>query len=710
MHKKPNYSTPFAAQLPMRWDDAYADTLTELEQLVYRSNLLGADLRLTNYGGGNTSAKIMQTPPLGGADTEVLYVKGSGGDLGSIQLAGFAALEMDKLHRLPAHYRGLQHEDEMVAYFPHCAFSCSTRAASIDTPLHAYIPVKHIDHLHPDAVIAVACTDKSRALTEAIWQGEIGWLPWQRPGFDLGLQLNRLYKENPDYRGALLDGHGLFTWSADAKSCYQTSLAVIQQAMDWLSVNTHKAAFGGVAYQSNLTVADRESAAAKIMFLLRGKMRVEQQNLVGHYAACEAVLEFVGSKDMRTLAACGTSCPDHFLRTKIRPFMVDFNPDADSFAGELNRCIDGLDAALKQYREDYCAYYARHQQSDSPPMRSANPVICLMPGVGMFSFASGKSEARIAGEFYINAIHVMRGATAVGTYRGLCEKEAFNIEYWMLEEAKLKRMPKAKPLAGKIAFITGGAGGIGRATAVRFLQEDACVMLADIDAEHLDKTIQELSAVYGTDRIASVVCDVTDEQSVETAFRQLCRQFGGLDILVSNAGIASAAPLEETELSVWKKTMDVLATGYFLVTRRGFDLLKQQGQGGAIVFIASKNGLTASPNAAAYCAAKAAEIHLARATALEGGAHRIRCNVVNPDAVLRGSRIWSSEWRQERAQAHQVEHGDLEEHYRKRSLLQQNVLPEDIAEAVYFLASDLSAKSTGNIINVDAGYPPSFTR
>ncbi|WP_308366256.1 MULTISPECIES: bifunctional rhamnulose-1-phosphate aldolase/short-chain dehydrogenase [unclassified Microbulbifer] len=691
------------------WDDQIASRLSEPEQLKYRSNLLGSDLRITNYGGGNTSAKIFMRDPLTGEETQVLWVKGSGGDLGSIELDGFSTLYMDKLQQLKDLYRGLEHEDEMVGYLPHCTFNLNPRAASIDTPLHAYIPHPHVDHMHPDAAIAVACTKNSRELTEVIFGGDMGWLPWQRPGYDLGLKLEKMAAGNPHLKGIVLEGHGIFTWGPTAKDCYLNTLDIIQRAADWLADNNTNEAFGGSRYDSPLDAEKRKSVAARLMPLIRGKI-TNAQRKIGHFDDSATILQFVNSRELTTLAALGTSCPDHFLRTKIRPLVIDFDPTGADLDGELARCVEQLDQQLAAYREDYTAYYQRCKRDTSPAMRDPNAVVYLIPGVGMITFAKDKATARIAGEFYINAINVMREANGVSEYVGLDEQEAFDIEYWLLEEAKLQRMPKPKSLAGRVAFITGGAGGIGKASAVRMLHEGACVVLADIDREALDAAVAELSAVYGPDVVRGTHCDVTSEAAVADAMAATSLAFGGLDILVSNAGIASSAALDETSLELWNRNISILATGYFLVSREGFKLMKAQHTGGAMVFVASKNGLVASPNASAYCTAKAAELQLARGVALEGAPLGIRCNVVNPDAVLRGSKIWTGKWREERAAAYQMEEGDLEGHYRERSLLKRDVLPEDIAEAVYFLASDLSAKSTGNIINVDAGHAPSFTR
>jgi rhamnulose-1-phosphate aldolase/alcohol dehydrogenase len=688
--------------LSSRWDERHASTLTPAELLLYRSNLLGADLRITNFGGGNTSAKLMERDPLSGEPVEVLWVKGSGGDLGSMKLDGFATLYLDKLEGLKTIYRGLDHEDEMVGLLPHCTFNLNPRAASIDTPLHGFLPYPHVDHMHPDAVIAIAASKNSRALTKEIYGDTIGWLPWRRPGFELGLELEKFARANPNAVGAVLGSHGLFTWGADGRTCYETTIATINKAIAWLAAKAGtKPAFGGGAVTAAEPAA-RRAVATRLMPAIRGLIG-QNEKKVGHFDDSPAVLEFVNSMRLRELAALGTSCPDHFLRTKIRPLVLDYT-------GDIDATLAGLDKAVAAYRADYAAYYERCRHANSPAMRDPNAVVYLVPSVGMITFARDKATARIAGEFYRNAINVMRGASTVDTYVGLPEQEAFDIEYWLLEEAKLQRMPKPKSLFGRVAFVTGGASGIGRSTAARLLAEGAAVIIADVDKPALEETQAALARSYGKDVVRGAHMDVTDEDAVIRAFADAVGEYGGLDILVSNAGISSAAPLEDTSLAVWNRNMSILATGYFLVAREAFRLMKRQKLGGAIVFVASKNGLAASPNASAYSTAKAAEIHLARGIALEGAPEGIRVNVVNPDAVLRGSKIWTGEWREQRAAAYNMKPDELEEHYRQRSLLKRNVLPEDVAEAIYFLVSDMSAKSTGNIINVDAGNATSFTR
>jgi rhamnulose-1-phosphate aldolase/alcohol dehydrogenase len=703
-------------EIENRWDDGHAAKLSPAELLLYRSNLLGSDKRVTNFGGGNTSAKVREKDPLTGAEVEVLWVKGSGGDLGTMKLDGFSTLYMEKFLALEKFYRspsegGTDNDAVMVPLYSHCAFNLNPRAASIDTPLHGFIDRAHVDHMHPDALIAIAASVDSKKLTEEIFGGEIGWLPWIRPGYELGLKLRELTQKHPRLKGAVLEAHGLFTWGDSSKACYETTLDIINRASTWLADKSRgKRPFGAVATPA-LTIDRRREIAAGIMPAIRGVISSAPDGgtptfKVGHFDDSETVLDFVGGEKLSSLAALGTSCPDHFLRTKIWPLVLPFDAARES----VEQLAARVQPAIEAYRKKYAEYYERCKRADSPKMRDANPVVYLVPGVGMVTFAADKSTARIAGEFYVNAINVMRGAASVSTYRGLPEQEAFDIEYWLLEEAKLQRMPKPKALAGRVALITGGAGGIGLATARRLMDEGSCVVLCDIDREALSGAEADLRKKYSPDLIATAWVDVTREDAVAAGFRDSAWKFGGVDICISNAGIASASPVEETTLATWQKNMDILATGYFLIARQAFQLFKVQGVGGSIVFIGSKNALAASPGAAAYCTAKAAELHLARCLALEGAPLGIRVNVVNPDAVLRGSRIWQGEWAQQRAAQYKKSVDELESVYRDRSLLKRSVYPEDVAEAVAFFASERSAKSTGNIVNVDAGNAGAFTR
>jgi rhamnulose-1-phosphate aldolase/alcohol dehydrogenase len=678
-----------------RWSREIAATLSAAELLRYRSNLLGADLAVTNFGGGNTSAKIDEIDPLSGKLVRVLWVKGSGGDLGSMALDGFATVYLDRILALESRYRGRAHEDEMVGYLPHCTFGLNPRAASIDTPLHAFLPFAHVDHMHPDSVIALAAAGNGEAATREIFGGDVGWLSWQRPGFDLGLRLRDAVRANAKLRGIVMQGHGLISWGETSEACYENTLEIIRRAAGYM--NERMTPFGGRVHAS-LASEQRRSTAARLL----PRLRTQTGFKIGHFDDGPETLEFVNSHDCARLAAIGTSCPDHFLRTKIWPLLID--PAELAHRGDAY-----LAEAFAKYRAHYEAYYQACRVSDSPPMRDANPVVILMPGIGMFTLAKDKATARVSAEFYRNAINVMRGAEAAGGYVSIGDREAFGVEYWVLEEAKLQRLPKSRSLEGRIALVTGGAGGIGTATAHLLLDEGACVVLADRDPERLTSVNGSLTERYGEDRVRSVVTDVTQEADVQAAFDLAAREFGGVDILVANAGIASAAPIEETTRALWEQNFSVLAEGYFLCARSAFTLMKALG--GSIIFVGSKNALVASPNASAYGAAKAAAVHLARSLALEGAPHGIRVNTVNPDAVLRGSNIWNGAWRGERAKAYDVKPGrELEEYYRERSLLKREVLANDVAEAILFFAGEKSSKSTGNIINVDAGNAAAFTR
>ncbi|MFI4933348.1 MAG: bifunctional rhamnulose-1-phosphate aldolase/short-chain dehydrogenase [Caulobacterales bacterium] len=682
-----------------KWSQAAADGKSPAELLIYRSNLLGADLAVTNFAGGNTSAKLTESDPITGEAQTVLWVKGSGGDLGSIDRSGFSRLYLDKLTAMEARYGGPTDEDRMAGLYPYAAFEPGTRAPSIDTPLHALLPYAHVDHVHPDALIALAASSGGQAAAVEIYGGNVGWTPWLRPGFELALRLRELVRARPNLRGVVMAGHGVIAWGETSEACYENTLDLIARAADYLNERLERLpAFGGQKTKP-LAAGERAAAAAALAPRLRSLAGDAPRKIV-HFDDAPETLEFVGAAGAGALASLGTSCPDHFLRTKIKPLLLD--PDRLGTDGYLAD-------AFAAYRADYGAYYERRRRPASPAMRDANPVVVLHPGVGMFTLAKDKSTARIASEFYRNAINVMRGASAVGDYLGLAEQEAFDIEYWALEEAKLRRAPPPAPLEGRIALITGGGGGIGRAIAERLLRDGACVVLADLDEGAMDEAFTALVGAFGPDRVRRTPMDVTDEAAVTAAVAFATLEFGGLDILIANAGIASAAPIEETSLELWRRNHDVLAQGYFLSAREAFPLLRAFG--GSIVFVGSKNALAASVNASAYASAKAAALHLARCLALEGAPHGIRVNVVNPDAVIRGSHIWDGDWRKERASAYGVDPGEaLEAHYRERSLLKREVLPEDVAEAVAFLASDLASKSTGNILNVDAGNAQAFTR
>jgi rhamnulose-1-phosphate aldolase/alcohol dehydrogenase len=691
-------------RVPDRWDEAACAGLSEEQLLLYRSNLLGSDLRITNYGGGNTSAKIRMPDPLTGELVDVLWVKGSGGDIGSMGLDGFATLYLDKLQALKRIYRGHAHEDAMVDYFPHCAFSLNPRATSIDTPPHCFTPHRHIDHMHADAIIAIAASRNGPRLTKEIFGDEIGWLDWVRPGFELGLRCERLVESKPAMSGLIFGSHGLVTWGPTSRACYQTTLRIINRAAEWLNAHGKAQPFGPEVTPP-LPETERRGFVTALAPRLR-RLVSDSSAKVLHFSDSPAILEFVGSARGPELAGRGTTCPDHFLRTKVKPLFVPFTPGVDT----VDTVVERLDGLVAQYREDYTAYYNRCRRANSPAMRDPNPVLFLIPGVGLLAFQKDKQTARVAAEYFVNTINVVRWSEGVDEYVPIAEQEAFDIEYWLLEEAKLQRLPKPKRLEGQVALVTGGAGGIGGAVTRRLLAEGACVIIADIDDVALEEARTALVKSAGADRVRAARCDVTDEASVRAAFEVAAREFGGLDILVSNAGIASASPLDETTLATWQRNIDILATGYFLVARDAFALMKRQGRGGSIVFVGSKNALVASPGASAYCTAKAAALHLARCLAVEGADHGIRANVVNPDAVIRGSRIWGGTWRSERAASNRIAEDEVEDFYRKRSLLKRSVLPEDVAEAVYFFACDLSEKSTGNVLNVDAGNLAAFPR
>ncbi len=689
------------------WDEAKAAELAgdEVALFLYRSNLLGADLRLTNYAGGNTSVKVSATDPVSGQPAEVMWVKGSGGDIGTLTQAGCANLYVEKLHQLKNRYRGLAHEDEMVGLFDHCLFDPKCAAPSIDTPLHGLLPFRHIDHLHPDALIAIAASRDGERIMREIWGDTVGWLPWQKPGFDLGLQLEKIVAENPRLRGVILGGHGLFTWGETSYESYLNTLEVIEMAATYLEANygKNKPVFGGVKLADGPDAAERHRLAAAAMPVLRG-LASSQRRMLGHYTDDARVLEFVNSHDLARLAAKGTSCPDHFLRTKIRPLVLD----PEQLQGDAASVQAYLGAQFAAYREAYRAYYERSKHPNSPAVRDANPVIILWPGVGMFSFAKDKQTARVAAEFYTNAINVMKGAEAVSEYQGLAEQEAFNIEYWLLEEAKLQRMPKPKSLSGQVAYVTGGTGGIGLAICELLLQNGACVVAADRD--RLPDTQAALRQKFGKDVALAVPIDVLDAEAIAESLRQTVLQFGGVDIVVNCAGLSISKPLAETTQADWDILNDVLVKGQFLVSQQAVAIQRQQGLGGDIVNIASKNGLVAGPNNVAYGTAKAAQLHMSRLLAAELGPDKIRVNTVNPDAVLRGSKIWESGWAAGRAKAYGITIEELPQHYAKRTLLGEEVLAEDIAKAVLVFVDGSLAKSTGNVLNVDGGVAMAFVR
>ena len=692
------------------WDESKAASLAgdEVALLIYRSNLLGADLRLTNYGGGNTSCKAMARDPLTGKETEVMWVKGSGGDLGTLKANGLAALYVDRLRSLKNIYRGIAHEDEMVELFNHCIYDLSSKVPSIDTPLHGFLPFKHIDHLHPDAAIAIAAAKDGKKITQELFNGTIGWVEWQKPGFDLGLKLKACLDENPGIRGIMLGSHGLFTWGDTAHESYINTLEVIERCAAYIedNIQKNKTVFGGEKILS-LAKENRLKQAAALVPVLRGFCSSERK-MIGHFTDDEKVLQFINSTDLDKLAPMGTSCPDHFLRTKISPLVLSLAPNEN--LSDVKGIKEKVTPQFVAYRKMYADYYNKCKQADSPAIRDANPVVILYPGVGMFTFAVNKQTARVAAEFYANAINVMRGAEAISTYTSLPRQEAFNIEYWLLEEAKLQRMPKPKPLSGKIAFITGSAGGIGKAIAKKFADEGACIVVNDNDAQRLATAREDFQKHYGKDVFTAVVLDVTNKEDIENAYQSTALAFGGVDIVVNCAGLSISKPMEEHTDKDWDLLYDVLVKGQFSVTQLGVAVMRKQNLGGDILNIVSKNALVSGPNNAGYGSAKAAQLHLSRLNAAELGKDKIRVNVINPDAVISESKIWEGAWAEGRAKAYGIKVEELPEFYAKRTLLNEIIIPGDIADACFAFVGGLLNKSTGNILNVDGGVAAAFVR
>jgi len=676
--------------------------MSTVEDLVGRSNRLGADPANTNYAGGNTSAKGTAVDPVTGAPVELLWVKGSGGDLGTLTAAGLAVLRLDRLRALTGVYPGVDREDEMVAAFDFCLHGRGGAAPSIDTAMHGLVEAAHVDHLHPDAGIAIATAADGPALTKEIFGDRVVWVPWRRPGFQLGLDIAAVHRANPQAVGVILGGHGITAWGATSDECEAHSRDIIATAAAYLADHGRAEPFGPVLPgYAPLPPAERLDRAAALAPVIRGLASTDRPQ-VGHFTGTDIVLDFLAREAHPRLAALGTSCPDHFLRTKVRPLVLDLPPAAP--LGEAMARLRELHAA---YRADYAAYYDRHADADSPPMRGADPAIVLVPGVGMFSFGATKQTARVAGEFYVNAVNVMRGAEAVSRYAPIDEAEKFRIEYWALEEAKLRRLPAPRPLATRIAFVTGAGSGIGRAIAHRLAAEGACVVVADRDADSATRVAAELG---DADVAVPVTVDVTDAAAVEAAVRAAALAFGGIDLVVNNAGLSISKPLLETTEDDWDLQHDVMAKGSFLVSRAAARVLVDQGLGGDIVYIASKNSLFAGPNNVAYGAAKADQAHQVRLLAAELGGHGIRVNGINPDGVVRGSGIFAGGWGARRAAVYGVPEEELGAFYAQRTLLKKEVLPDHVAAAVFALtAGDLSL-TTGLHVPVDAGVAAAFLR
>ncbi|HEV8221458.1 MAG TPA: bifunctional aldolase/short-chain dehydrogenase [Streptosporangiaceae bacterium] len=690
------------------------DVVTEL---LARSNRLGSDPRNTNYAGGNTSAKGPAADPVTGDHVELLWVKGSGGDLGTLTAPGLAVLRLDRLRALTGVYPGAGREDEMVAAFDYCLHGKGGAAPSIDTAMHGLVDAAHVDHLHPDSGIALATAADGEALTRDCFGDRVLWVPWRRPGFQLGLDIAAVARDNPQAIGVILGGHGITAWGQTSAECEARSLEIIATAQSYLEKHGSAEPFGPVlpGYEP-LPEAGRHARAAVLAPVLRGLASTDSVSTdlagtgrlqVGHYTDAPAVLDFLARARHPALAAQGTSCPDHFLRTKVRPLVLDLPPSASA-----ERAVSRLRELHAAYRDDYRAYYERHAGPDSPPMRGADPAIVLVPGVGMFSFGPDKQTARVAAEFYLNAVNVMRGAESVSLYSPIPESEKFRIEYWALEEAKLARRPKPRPLTGRVALVTGGGSGIGRATAERLAAEGACVVVADRDAGAAAKVAESIGAgqLRSADAAVAVTADVTSEEEVAAAFSAAAQAFGGVDLVVSNAGLSVSKALLDTTLADWDLQHDVMARGSFLVAREAARVMQAQGQGGDIIYICSKNAVFAGPNNVAYGAAKADQAHQVRLLAAELGGHGIRVNGINPDGVVRGSGIFAGGWGAQRAAVYGVPEEDLGAFYAQRTLLKREVLPEHVAAAVIALTAGDLTLTTGLHIPVDAGVAAAFLR
>ncbi|HEX4833583.1 MAG TPA: bifunctional aldolase/short-chain dehydrogenase [Trebonia sp.] len=668
--------------------------------LIGRGNRLGSDPRNTNYAGGNASAKGTATDPVTGEPAELMWVKGSGGDLGTLTPAGLAVLRLDRLRALAGVYPGVDREDEMVAAFDFCAFGKGGAAPSIDTAMHGLVEAAHVDHLHPDAGIALATAADGEKLTRECFGGRVAWVPWRRPGFQLGLDIAAIKRDHPDAIGVVLGGHGITAWGADSEQCEARSREIIALAQEFIGARGRQDPFGPAVHPT-LPEAERHARAAKLAPVIRGLASTDRPQL-GHYNDSSVVLDFIASARMPELAALGTSCPDHFLRTKVRPMVLDLAPDRP-----LEQVTERLRELHAAYRADYQAYYDRYATPESPAMRGADPAIVLVPGVGMFSYGADKQTARVAGEFYVNAINVMRGAEAISSYAPIPESEKFRIEYWELEEAKLRRRPQPKPLAGRIALITGGGSGIGRATARRLAAEGACVVVADRDAA---SAAEVAGGIGGPDAAVAVAADVTREADVAAAVDAAALAFGGVDLVVNNAGLSISKPLTETTVADWDVLHDVMARGSFLVSREAARAMTAQRMGGDIIYVVSKNGVFAGPSNVAYGAAKADQAHQVRLLAAELGEHGIRVNGINPDGVVRGSGIFAGGWGAQRAAVYGVPESELGAFYAQRTLLKREVLPEHIAAAAFAIAGGDLPLTTGLLIPVDAGVAAAFLR
>ncbi len=687
---------PTSTAIPKLWDQKVAENLDPLSLLVYASNLLGSDKSITNFGGGNTSSKVIQPDPLSGEVVEVLWVKGSGGDLGSAKASNFASLYQKKVISLEAlkAKQGL-HEDDIVGLYPHATFGLNPTACSIDTPLHAFVPFAAVSHMHSDAIISIAASENAEELNQKVWKGKMGFLPWKRPGFDLGIMLRDLIHSNPNIKGALMQSHGFICWADNWEECYSLTIDLINEAQEYISANAKTSQpFGSQIAQDH---ANPNEFLFDFLPRLRGLTTFDGLSLIAQTDSSEEAKEFIGSESLERLAALGTSCPDHFLRTKIRPMIF--------------RVGDDLEEKLSEFRGHYAEYYSRCKRSNSPKMRNPNPSVVLIPGVGMVSLGKTQREAQVTGEFYRNAIRVMKGSESVSSYVSLPEQEAFDIEYWLLEEAKLKRMPPEKDLSRKIAMVTGGAQGIGLATAEQLAAQGACVILLDLNATKLDESVAMLQSKFDSGNILGCVCDVTNPESLMEAFKMCVLSFGGLDIVVVNAGNARRGGVADTSPGDYEFLSQLLMKAYFETVGHAVRVFQNQKLGGNLVLVGSKNGVAVGSNAALYSAAKAFELHLMRSVAVDYAKERIRCNAVNPDAVVIGSGIWNDAWREQTARSLGIAPDEIEAHYRNRTMLKVDVTPDDVARAVVWLANDkLSSRTTGCVIPVDGGNKEGFLR
>ncbi|WP_026239870.1 bifunctional rhamnulose-1-phosphate aldolase/short-chain dehydrogenase [Parafrankia discariae] len=671
-------------------------------ELLARSNRLGADPRNTNYAGGNTSAKGVETDPVTGRDVELMWAKGSGGDLGTLTESGLAVLRLDRLRALADVYPGADREDEMVAAFDFCLHGRGGAAPSIDTAMHGLVEAAHVDHLHPDSGIALATAADGERLTKDVFGTKVVWVPWRRPGFQLGLDIAAVRRDNPGAVGCILGGHGITAWGDTSEESERNSTWIIERARLHLERHGRPRPFGAVVDARRALPAERRRARAAALAPHLRAVASRDHRMVGHFTDSDAVLEFLASEKLFALARLGTSCPDHFLRTKVRPLVLDLPASASP-----EECVERLAELHEAYRDDYRSYYERHATGDSPPMRGADPAIILVPGVGMFSYGRDKQTARVAGEFYVNAINVMRGAEAVSSYAPIPESEKFRIEYWALEEAKLRRLPSPKRHAGRVALVTGAASGIGQATAARLAADGACVVVADLDP---DRAVSAAADLGGADVAVGVGADVTKADEVEAAVEATLLAFGGIDLVVNNAGLSISKPLLETTERDWDLQHDVMAKGSFLVARAAARAMIDQRLGGDIVYIVSKNALFAGPNNVAYGAAKADQAHQVRLLAAELGGHGIRVNGVNPDGVVRGSGIFAGGWGAQRAAVYGIPEEELGAFYARRTLLGREVLPEHVANAVAAVCSGELSHTTGLLIPVDAGVAAAFLR